>query len=219
MFGVLPDGVSEVEALREEIEGLQWTFARAYNGDKCYSFYGEDAHTGESDVQFLALALPVGSLVDVMGSRAFTARFVRVRGEVGGKNCWMNVNSIGYLYSDEDVCLFARRGKRVVVRRPGLVDALNQGEGDGEPSFTCVNGYTGEETSYRVSNLPVGTVVFVEHKDEGDIMWARVNERGNGVEWLITDRFGEVFEAGAPSADDLMPGASGRLPVVYPGLG
>lgn len=219
MFGVLPDGVSEVEALREEIEGLQWTFARAYNGDKCYSFYGEDAHTGESDVQFLALALPVGSLVDVMGSRAFTARFVRVRGEVGGKNCWMNVNSIGYLYSDEDVCLFARRGERVVVRRPGLVDALTPDAGDGEPLFACVNGYTGEESSYRVSDLPVGTVIFLEHKDEGDIMCARVRADSDRFDWRITDRFGEVRDVGAPSADDLVPGASGCLPVVYPGLG
>ena len=219
MFGVLPDGVSEVDALREEIEGLQWSFARAYNGDKCYSFYGEDAHTGESDVQFLALALPVGSLVDVENKRGDIERFVRVHGGIGGKDCWMNVNSIGYLYSDEDVCLFARRNERVVVRRPGLVDAVAPDEGDDEPSFACVNGYTGQEASYRVSDLPVGTVIFLEYKDEGDILYAHVQGDSDSCEWRITDRFGEVFEAGAPSVDYLVSGASGRLPVVYPGLG
>lgn len=218
MFGVLPDDVSEVAALREQVADLEVSLANARGEDGNW-FYGTDARTGDGDVQFLALSLPVGSIVDVTGKRSFTARFVRVNGEIGGKECWMDVSGVGNLYSDEYVCLFARSSKRVVVRRPGLVDALNQGEGDGEPSFTCVNGYTGEETSYRVSNLPVGSVVFVEHKDEGDIMWARVNDRGNVVEWLITDRFGEVFEAGAPSVDDLMPGASGRLPVVHPGLG
>lgn len=219
MFGVLPDGVSEVDALREEIEGLQWTFARAYNGDKCYSFYGEDAHTGESDVQFLALALPIGSLVDVTVSPSFTVRFVRVHGGIGSEDCWMNVNSIGHLHSDEDVCLFARRNGRVVVRRPGLVDAVAPDEGDDEQSFACVNGYTGQETSYRVSDLPVGTVIFLEYKDEGDILYVHVQGDSDSCDWRITDRFGEVFDTGAPSVDDLLPGASGRLPVVYLGVG
>ena len=39
MFGVLPDGVSEVDALREEIVGLQWSYANA-KGESGNSFYG-----------------------------------------------------------------------------------------------------------------------------------------------------------------------------------
>ena len=63
MFGVLPDGVSEVDALREEIVGLQWSYASA-KGESGNSFYGCDARTGGEE-QFLALALPIGTIVDM----------------------------------------------------------------------------------------------------------------------------------------------------------
>ena len=45
MFGVLSDGVSEVDALREEIVGLQRSYASA-KGESGNSFYAYDARTG-----------------------------------------------------------------------------------------------------------------------------------------------------------------------------
>lgn len=112
MFGVLPDGVSEVDALREEIVGLQWSYANA---------------KGES-------------------------------------------------------------------------------------------GYTGEECEFRVGELRPGTVIFVEDDSEGDIMFAHVDGVAYEEMWRVTNRYGDVFEVDEPSVDRLAPGASGRLPVVYPVL-
>ena len=61
MFGVLSDGVSEVAALREHVADLEVALATA-RGEADNWFYGTDARTGDVDVQFLALSLPVGSM-------------------------------------------------------------------------------------------------------------------------------------------------------------
>ena len=106
---------------------------------------------------------------------------------------------------------------RVVVRRPGEVDAIVD-KYEGEPSFVCVNGYTGEECEFRVGELQPGTVIFVEDDSEGDIMFAYVDGVAYEEMWRVTNRYGDVFEVDEPSVDRLVPGVSGRLPVVYPVL-
>lgn len=212
MFGVLPDGVSEVDDLREHVADLEVALATA-RGEADNWFYGTDARAGDMDVQFLALSLPVGSIVDVTDGDGSVSRFVRASG--GGGDAWVAVGA--GLCGDARLCAVAREGERVVVRCPGLVDRAVD-DGEGEPSFVGVSGYTGEESSYRVSGLRVGTVVFVEDEKEGDIMWVRSRD-DDSKSWEVTDRFGDVFPCNAPLADDLVPGASGRLPVVYPGLG
>lgn len=212
MFGVLPDGVSEVDDLRECVAELEVALANA-RGEADNWFYGTDARTGDGDVQFLALSLPVGSIVDVTDCDGGVSRFVRASGGCG--DAWVKVGA--GLCGDAHLCDVARMGEGVVVRRPGLVDKAVDG-GEGEPSFAGVDGYTGAGCSYRVSDLRVGAVVFVEDEKEGDIMWVRSRAGGDNP-WEVTDRFGDVFPCNAPSVDDLMPGSSGRLPVVYPGLG
>lgn len=212
MFGVLPDGVSEVDDLRDRVADLEVALATA-RGEADNWFYGTDARTGDVDVQFLALSLPVGSIVDVTGGDGSVSRFVRASG--GGGDAWVAVGA--GLCGDAYLCAVAREGGRVVVRCPGLVDKSVDG-GEGEPSFAGVDGYTGAERSYRVSDLRVGAVVFVEDENEGDIMWVRSRADVDNA-WEVTDRFGDVFPCVAPSADNLVPGASGRLPVVYAGLG
>lgn len=212
MFGVLSDGVSEVAALREHVADLEVALATA-RGEADNWFYGTDARTGDVDVQFLALSLPVGSIVDVTDCDGGVSRFVRASG--GGGDAWVAVGA--GLCGDAHLCDAARKGKSAVVRRPGLVDKSVDG-GEGEPSFAGVDGYTGMERSYRVSDLRVGAVIFLEDDTEGDIMWVRSRADG-GNAWEVTDHFGDVFPCNAPSVDDLMPGSSGRLPVVYAGLG
>lgn len=215
MFGVLPDGVSEVAALREEIAGLQWSLARA-RGEGDNYFHGVEAHTGMYNVPFLALSLPIGSLVDVTGECGRVIRFVRVYGMFADEG-WLEVGADDGVRSDKYVCAVARMGKHVVVRRPGLVDKDVEG-GVEEPSFACVNGYTGEETSYRVSDLPVGTIILVEDENMGDVVYARSDAVDEGW-WRAVVCLGDECRCGAPSADDFTPGESGRLPVVYLGLG
>lgn len=212
MFGVLPDGVSEVDDLRDRVAELEVALATA-RGEADNWFYGTDARTGDVDVQFLALALPVGSIVDVTDGDGSVSRFVRASG--GGGDAWVAVGA--GLCGDAYLCDVVRKGKSAVVRCPGLVDKSVDG-GEGELSFAGVDGYTGMERSYRVSDLRVGAVIFLEDENEGDIMWVRSRADG-GNAWEVTDRFGDVFPCNAPSVDDLMPGASGRLPVVYPGVG
>ena len=212
MFGVLPDGVSEVDDLRDRVADLEVALATA-RGEADNWFYGTDARTGDADVQFLALSLPVGSIVDVTNGDGSVSRFVRASG--GGGDAWVAVGA--GLCGDVYLCDAARKGKSAVVRYPGLVDKSVDG-GEGEPSFAGVDGYTGMERSYRVSDLRVGAVIFLEDDTEGDIMWVRSRDVG-GNAWEVTDRFGDVLPCVAPSVDDLVPGASGRLPVVYPGLG
>ena len=109
-----------------------------------------------------------------------------------------------------------RRGNEV-VRRHGLVDK-DIDDGEGEPPFACVNGYTGEEASYRVSDLPVGTVILVEDENVGDVVFARSVAVNDGW-WRVVVQLGDECRCGAPSVDDLVPGSSGRLPVVYLGVG
>ena len=215
MFGVLPDGVSEVDALREEIVGLQWSYASA-KGESGNDFYGYDARTGGEE-QFLALALPIGTIVDVRDECGLDTRFVRVLGMLESEGGWLNVRDRGVMRSDEYVCEKARNSPRVVVRRPGEVDAIVD-KYEGEPSFVCVNGYTGEECEFRVCELQPGTVIFVEDDSEGDIMFAYVDGVAYEEMWRVTNRYGDVFEVDEPSVDRLAPGASGRLPVVYPVL-
>ena len=132
-----------------------------------------------------------------------------------GADAWVAVGA--GLCGDAYLCDVVRKGKSAVVRCPGLVDKSVDG-GEGELSFAGVDGYTGMERSYRVSDLRVGAVIFLEDENEGDIMWVRSRADG-GNAWEVTDRFGDVFPCNAPSVDDLVPGSSGRLPVVYPGLG
>lgn len=215
MFGVLPDGVSEVEELREEIVGLQWSYANA-KGEGGNSFYAYDARTGGEE-QFLALALPIGTIVDVRDECGLDTRFVRVLGMLGSGGGWLDTRDRGVMRSDEYVCEKARNSPRVVVRRPGEVDAIVD-KYEGEPSFACVNGYTGEECEFRVGELQPGTVIFVEDDSEGDIMFAYVDGVAYEEMWRVTNRYGDVFEVDEPSVDRLVPGVSGRLPVVYPVL-
>ena len=215
MFGALSDVASEVDALRAEIGGLQWSLARA-RGEGDNYFHGVDAHTGMRNVPFLALSLPIGSLVDVTGEDGRVIRFVRVYGMFADEG-WLEVGADDGIRSDKYVCAVARMGKHAVVRRPGLVDK-GVDDGEEEPSFACVNGYTGEETSYRVSDLPVGTVILVEDENVGDVVFARSGAVDEGW-WRTVICLGDECRCGAPSVDDLMPGASGRLPVVYAGLG
>ena len=215
MFGVLPDGVSEVEALREKIEGLQWSLAYA-RGEADNCFFGLDAHAGERDVQFLALALPIGALVDVEDENGDVTRFVRVLGMLADEG-WLEVGEYDDgMRDDKYVCAAARAGCGVVVRRPGLADKDVEA-GGAEKSFAGVDGYTGEESSYRVGDFPVGTVILVEDECEGGVVYARA-DGGFHSWWRTIARLGDTCRCGAPSVDDLMPGASGRLPVVYPGL-
>lgn len=215
MFGVPSDGVSDVAALREEVAGLQWSLARA-RGEGDNYFHGVDAHTGMYNVPFLALSLPIGALVDVTDECGRVTRFVRVYGMFADEG-WLEVGADDGIRSDQYVCTVASMGRRVVVRRPGLVDKGVDG-GEEEPSFACVNGYTGEETSYHVSDLPVGTVILMEDENVGDVVFARSDTVDEGW-WRTVVCLGDECRCGAPSVDDLMPGASGRLPVVYPGLG
>ena len=215
MLGVLPEGVSEVAALREEVAGLQWSLARARGEGENY-FYGMDAHSGRYSVPFLAISLPIGSLVDVTGEDGRMTRFVRVHGMLADE-AWLEVGADDGIRSDSHVCAVARDGERVVVRRPGLVDKDVE-VGVDEQSFACVNGYTGEGSSFHVSDLPVGTVILVEDDDEGDVVYARSDVITFGW-WRTIVLLGDACRCGAPSADDLVPGSSGRLPVVYPGLG
>ena len=216
MLGVLPDGVSEVDALREEIEGLQWSLAYV-RGEADNCFFGVDAHTGERDVQFLALALPTGALVDVEDENGDVTRFVRVHGMLADEG-WLEVGEYdGGMRDDKYVCSMARAGGGVVVRRPGLADKDIDVSGV-EASFACVDGYTGQETSYRVSGLLVGTVILVEDEGKGDVVYARAD--GGPCKWWRTIvRLGDTWRCDAPSADDLVAGASGRPPVVYQGIG
>lgn len=214
MFGALSDVASEVAALRAEIAGLQWSLAHA-RGEGDNYFHGVDAHTGMYNVPFLALSLPIGSLVDVTGECGRVTRFVRVYGMFADEG-WLEVGADDGIRSDGYVCEAARMGKHVVVRRPGLAD--KRVEGEGELSFACVNGYTGQETSYRVSDLPVGTVILVEDENVGDVVFACLGAVDEGW-WRTVVCLGDECRCGAPSVDDLVPGASGRLPVVYPGLG
>lgn len=215
MFGVLPDGVSEVEELREEIVGLQWSYANA-KGESGNNFYAYDARTGGEE-QFLVLALPIGTIVDVRDEIGLDTRFVRVLGMLESEGGWLDVRERGVMRSDEYVCEKARNSPRAVVRRPGEVDAIVD-EYEGESSFVCVNGYTGEECEFRVGELRPGTVIFVEDDREGDIMFAHVDGVAYEEMWRVTNRYGDVFEVDKPSVDGLAPGASGRLPVVYPVL-
>ena len=215
MFGVLPDGVSEVEELREEIVGLQWSYANA-KGESGNSFYAYDARTGGEE-QFLALALPIGTIVDVRDECGLDTRFVRVLGMLESGGGWLDTRDRGVMRSDEYVCEKARNSPRVVVRRPGEVDAIVD-KYEGEPSFACVNGYTGEECEFRVGESQPGTVIFVEDDSEGDIMFAYVDGVAYEEMWRVTNRYGDVFEVDEPSVDRLVPGVSGRLPVVYPVL-
>ena len=214
MFGALSDVASDVAALRAEIAGLQWSLACA-RGEGDNYFHGVDAHTGVCDVPFLALSLPIGSLVDVTGEDGRVTRFVRVYGMFADDG-WLEVGADDGIRSDGYVCDVARMGECVTVRRPGLAD--KQVEGEGELSFACVNGYTGQECSYRVSDLPVGTVILVEDEDVGDVVFARLGAVDEGW-WRTVVCLGDECRCGAPSVDDLVPGASGRLPVVYLGLG
>lgn len=130
---------------------------------------------------------------------------------------WLDVRERGVMRSDEYVCEKARNSPRVVVRRPGEVDAIVD-KYEGEPSFVCVNGYTGEECEFRVGELQPGTVIFVEDDREGDIMFAYVDGVAYEEMWRVTNHYGDVFEVDEPSVDRLAPVASGRLPVVYPVL-
>lgn len=88
MFGALSDVASEVDALRAEIGGLQWSLARA-RGEGDNYFHGVDAHTGMCNVPFLALsAYRLACRCDRRGwaCDTFCARLwhVRRRGMVGG---------------------------------------------------------------------------------------------------------------------------------------
>ena len=215
MFGVSADTVSDVAALRAEVASLQWSLARA-RGEGDNYFYGVDAHTGMRNVPFLALSLPIGSLVDVTGECGRVTRFVRVYGMFADEG-WLEVGEDDCVRSDTYVCAVASEGERVVVRRPGLVDK-DIDDGEGEPPFACVNGYTGEEASYRVSDLPVGTVILVEDENVGDVVFARSVAVNDGW-WRVVVQLGDECRCGAPSVDDLVPGSSGRLPVVYLGVG
>lgn len=215
MFGALSDVVSDVAALRAEIAGLQWSLAYA-RGEGDNYFHGVDAHTGMYNVPFLALSLPIGSLVDVTGEGGRVTRFVRVYGMFADEG-WLEVGADDGVRSDKYVCTVAHDGERVVVRRPGLVDKVVD-DGEEEPSFACVNGYTGEGTSYRVGDLPVGTVILMEDENVGDVVYARSDVVDEGW-WRTVVCLGDECRCGAPSVDDLMSGASGRLPVVYPGVG
>lgn len=216
MFGALSDVASEVDALRAEIAGLQWSYANA-KGESDNSFYGCDARAGREDEQFLALALPIGAIVDVREKGGLDTRFVRVLGMLESEDGWLDVRERGAMRSDEYVCEKARNSPRVVVRRPGEVDAIVD-KYEGEPSFVCVNGYTGEECEFHVCELQPGTVIFVEDDNEGDIMFAYVDGVAYEEMWRVTNRYGDVFEVDEPSVDRLAPGATGRLPVVYPVL-
>lgn len=215
MFGVLSDVASEVDALRAEIAGLQWSLARA-RGEGDNYFHGVDAHTGMYNVPFLALSLPIGSLVDVTGEDGRVTRFVRVYGMFADKG-WLEVGADDGIRSDKYVCTVAHDGERVVVRRPGLVDK-GVDDGEEEPSFACVNGYTGEETSYRVSDLPVGTVVLVEDENVGDVVYARSDVVDEGW-WRTVVCLGDESRCGAPSVDDLMPGGEWSSPGSVCGVG
>lgn len=215
MFGVSADTVSDVATLRAEVASLQWSLARA-RGESGNYFFGVDAHTGMYNVQFLALSLPIGSLVDVTDECGRVTRFVRVYGMFADEG-WLEVGADDGIRSDKYVCTVAGMGSRVVVRRPGLVDR-DIDDGEGEPSFACVNGYTGEESSYRVSDLPVGTVILMEDENVGDVVFARSDTVDEGW-WRTVICLGDECRCGAPSVDDLVPGSSGRLPVVYVGLG
>jgi hypothetical protein len=53
---------------------------------------------------------------------------------------------------------------------------------------------------------------------EGDIMFAYVDGVAYEEMWRVTNHYGDVFEVDEPSVDRLVPGVSGRLPVVYPVL-
>lgn len=215
MFGVSADTVSDVATLRAEVASLQWSLARA-RGESGNYFFGVDAHEDMHNVQFLALSLPIGSLVDVTDECGRVTRFVRVYGMFADEG-WLEVGEDDCVRSDTYVCAVASGGERVVVRRPGLVDK-DIDDGEGEPSFAGVNGYTGEEASYRVSDLPVGTVILMEDENVGDVVFARSAAVNDGW-WRVVVQLGDECRCGAPSVDDLVPGSSGRLPVVYPGMG
>lgn len=90
MLGALSDVASEVDALRAEIGGLQWSLARA-RGEGGNYFHGVDAHTGMYNVPFLALSANRGARRRdgrVWARDAFCARLwhVRRRRMVGGRS-------------------------------------------------------------------------------------------------------------------------------------
>lgn len=60
--------------------------------------------------------------------------------------------------------------------------------------------------------------LFSWRMSEGDIMFAYVDGVAYEEMWRVTNHYGDVFEVDEPSVDRLVPGVSGRLPVVYPVL-
>ena len=124
MLGVLPDGVSEVDALREEIEGLQWSLAYVRGeADNCFLAWTLTRANVMSS--FLALALPTGALVDVEDENGDVTRFVRVHGMLADEG-WLEVGEYdGGMRDDKYVCSMARVGTGDVVRESGRVAGVS----------------------------------------------------------------------------------------------